>query len=1049
MKKRKRSYLKGIALFFINMIVLSIFSQNITVSGNVTDDTGETVIGATVIVVGDANNGTVTDIDGNYTLSGVSSDGSLQVSFVGMSAQVVHVNGRSMITVLMTSDAELLDEVVITALGIERDKKSLGYSMQEVGGTDLVDAREANIANALSGKVSGLQIVRGAGGPSGSSKIVLRGNNSLTGDNQPLIVIDGMPMDNFTDGADVDMWGTGDGRDFGSGIGDLNADDIESMSVLKGASAASLYGSRAGNGVILITTKKGGESKGAGITVNSSIGFESILAKPELQDAFAQGSYGNYNRLSRFSWGPKIEGQMVEDWRREQSPLQSYDNVGNYFNTGIVSNHNIAFSKLINKTAVFASITRYDNKSIVPHTDINRSTFTVRANSVLDKQERFKIDTKVSYVNSNAENRPMGGIEAQNNSFYTLWTLPRNLDIRDFNPSIDDDGNQLWWDDQTAQGNPWWSIQYGKNFDSRDRFMGFMSLSYDIAEWLNAEVKGGTDYYTTKKEVKIHTGGILRPEGNYSKSITEAFENNFSFLIKARQDNLIDKLGGDFTLGGNIMHQKNDGMGGNSGALVVPNLFSLNNGEDKPDVWQSYSEKKINSLYGALQLNWDGYIFIDATLRNDWSSTMHKDNRSFLYPSISFSSVVTDMISNNGGSLPDFLTFAKVRASYAEVGNDLAPYQLYNSYWIGKADSPHDQTTAGSNSVMYDPFVVNELIKSYEAGVDFRFLDNRLGLDFTWYRTNAINQLIDLPMDPFSGYKDKKINAGNIQNEGIEVMFKADIFRNNNGFNWTFNANMSKNKNSLIELAEGIEEYSLGNVDDLKIVAMAGGRYGEIYGKKMLRVEDEDSPHFGEVIVDDGGLPLKGNNWEYLGNQQPDWMLGINNMFSYKNLTLNFLLDMKFGGKIFSGTTVYNHTFGVAKETVVDGERAEFVVDGVLHNEDGTYSKNTEAVSPQDYWTRVAATGNLGITDEFTYDASSIRLRNIKLGYKLPSSWFNNAPINGIDVSLIGNNVWLIHSNVPGIDPESVMGVATNAIGMEMGSPPTLRSFTFNVSLKF
>ncbi len=1050
MKEKRPFYLKGIILFLVNMIAFSIFSQNITVSGTVTDDTGESVIGATVIVVGDASRGTVTDIDGNYTLSGVPSDGSLQFSYVGMTLQVVAVNGRSNIDVLMTSDTELLDEVVITALGIERDKKSLGYSMQEVGGTELVDSREPNIANALSGKVSGLQIVRGAGGPSGSSKIVLRGNNSLTGDNQPLIVIDGMPMDNFTDGADVDMWGTGNGRDFGSGIGDLNPDDIESMSVLKGASAAALYGSRAGNGVILITTKRGGKTKGAGITVNSRLGFESLLTKPELQNTFAQGSYGNYNRLSRVSWGPKIEGQMVEDWRGTQSPLESYNNIDNFFNTGVVSNHNISFSKLINKTSVFASITRYDNKSVVPHTDMDRTTFNVRATSMLDEQEKLKIDTKVSYVKSNAENRPIAGIQAQNNSFYTLWTLPTNLDIRDFNPSIDSNGKQIWWDDaSTPQGNPWWNLQYGKNFDSRDRFMGFMSLSYDITNWLNTEIKAGTDYYTTKKEEKIHTGGVVQPPGSYSKSISEAFENNFSFLVKAQKDNLIDRLGGYLTVGGNLMHQKNDGMGGNSGSLVVPNLFSLNNGEDKPSVWQSYSEKKINSLYGSAQLNWGSYLFLDATLRNDWSSTMHKDNRSFLYPSISLSGVVTDMITQNGGTIPKWLTFAKIRGSYAEVGNDLSPYQLYNTYSIGKADSPHDQTTASPGSILFDPYVVNELIKSYEFGVDFRFFENRLGLDFTWYRTNATNQLINLPMDSFSGYKDKKINAGNIQNEGIEIMLNADIFRNNNGFNWTLNANMSQNENRMIELVEGVKEYSLGTVDDLKIVAMAGGKYGEIYGKKMMRVDDETSSHYGKVIVDDGGLPLKGNNWEYLGNQQPDWMLGINNMFSYKNLSLGFLLDMKFGGKIFSGTTVFNHTFGVASQTVVNGERAEFVVDGVVDNGDGTYSANTKKVLPEDYWNRVAATGNLGITDEFTYDASSIRLRNVRIGYKLPSRWFNNIPIIGADVSLIGNNVWLIHSNTPGVDPESVMGVGTNAIGMEMGSPPTMRSFTFNVSLKF
>ncbi|WP_163325927.1 SusC/RagA family TonB-linked outer membrane protein [Draconibacterium mangrovi] len=1019
-----------------------------TVTGTVTGDDGLGIPGVSVVQQG-TGNGTSTDIDGHYTIS-VPGDAVLIFSFVGMKTIEEAVNNRSSIDITLVTDAVGLDEVVVTALGIQRDKKSLGYAMQEIGGTELVDAREPNLANTLSGKVSGLQVVRGAGGPAGSSKIILRGNNSLTGSNQPLVVVDGMPIDNFTDGAQVDMWGSGAGRDFGSGIGDLNPDDIESMSVLKGASAAALYGSRAGNGVILIVTKKGRKTKGAGITINSRVGFESLLTQPDIQDVFGQGSYGTYDRLSRQSWGPKAEGQMVEDWQGNQSPLQTYDNLDNFLRTGIVSNQNVSYSQMINKTNIFASLTRYDNRSVIPETHIDRSTFTMRATSLFGENERWKFDSKATFIKSNAENRPLAGIAAQNNSFYTMYTLPVSIDIRDFNPSIDEDGNQIWWDDaSTPQGNPWWNLQYGKNNDTRDRLIGFMSLAYDFTDWLNAEIKGGTDYYTTKKEEKIHTGGIVRPSGVYSKNIDEAFENNFSFLIKAQKDQLVDRLGGFLTLGGNMMHQKSNGMGGNSGDLVVPNLFSLNNGVDKPSVSQRYSEKKINSLYGAVQLSWDGYVFVDATLRNDWSSTMHKDNRSFLYPSVSVSGIITDMITQNGGSVPEWLTFAKIRGSYAEVGNDLPPYQLYNTYSIGKSNSPHDQTTAAPGSILYDPSVVNELIKSYEAGIDLRFVDNRLGLDFTWYKTNATNQLINLPMDSFSGYQSRKINAGNIQNKGIEIMLTADIFRQKGGFNWTVNANMSKNENKILELADGVEEYSLGTVDDLKIVAMVGGNYGEMYGKKMVRVDDEASQYYGMVVVDESGLPLKGSDWEYLGNQQPDWMLGITNMFSYRNVNLSVLLDMKFGGKIFSGTTAFTHSRGTAAATVVNGEREDFVVEGVVQNEDGSYAVNDVAVSPQDYWGRVSATGNLGITDEFTYDASSIRIRNIKLGYTLPSRWFSNIPINGADISVIGNNIWLIHSDTPGIDPESVIGVGTNAIGMEMGSPPTMKSYTFNVSLKF
>jgi len=1048
--KRKVSWLKRCLLLFPTLILgMFLHAQNLKVTGAVTSsDDGQPMPGVSVVEKG-TTNGTITDIDGVYNIS-IPQGSTLVFSFVGMASQEVIVSAQTTIDIVLVSSTEGIDEVVVTALGIKREKKSLGYAVQEIGSDAIVDARETNLANTLSGKVSGVQIVRGAGGPAGSSKIILRGNNSLTGDNQPLIVVDGMPINNFTDGAEVDQWGSGDGRDFGSGIGDLNSDDIESMSVLKGASAAALYGSRAGNGVILITTKKGSKSKGAGITINSRIGFESLLTQPELQNVYGQGADGIYDQLSRRSWGPKAEGQLVEDWEGNQSPLNTYDNVDNFYNTGIVSNHNISYSQQVNNTSVFGSLTRYDNKSVIPDTDMDRTTFTIRVNSEFGENERWKFDSKVSYINSNSENRPLPGIAAQNNTFYTLWTMPRSIDIRDFNPSIDEEDNQIWWDDaSTPQGNPWWNLQYGKNIDRRDRFIGFMSLAYEFTHWLNAEIKGGTDYYTTKKEEKIHTGGVVRPSGLYRKDFDEAYENNLSFLIRAEREDIVDRLGGFLTIGGNLMEQKSNGIGGNSGDLVVPNLFSLNNGEDPPTVSERYSHKKINSLYGSLQLNWDDYVYLDATLRNDWSSTLHKDNRSFLYPSISVSALVTDIIDKNGGSVPVWLTFAKIRASYAEVGNDLPPYQLYNTYKIDKSNSPHDQTTAASGDILFDSSVVNELIKSYELGVDLRFINNRLALDFTWYKTNATNQLINLPLDPFSGYKSKKVNAGNIENKGIEIMLNADIYRNHNGFNWTLNANMSKNTNKMIELADDVEEYSLGTVDDLKIVAVVGGEYGEMYGKKMERVSDESSMHFGKIVVDESGLPQKGQEWEYLGNQQPDWMLGVTNMFSYKNVSMSVLLDMKFGGKIFSGTTVFTHSLGVASGTVVNGERADFIVDGVVEAEDGSYSANTVAVSPEQYWGRVASTGNLGITDEFTYDATSIRIRNIKIGYKLPSKWFDNLPIISADVSLIGNNVWLIHSDTPGVDPESVIGVGTNAIGMEMGSPPTMRSYTFNVSLKF
>lgn len=1022
---------------------IDISQQDTKVTGVVEDEFGP-VAGASVVIKG-TTNGTMTDMDGHFTLEGVKKGDIIQISFIGFATQDIPYTGQTTLNVKMQEDTQKLDEVVVTALGMKRDKKALGYAMQELKGDELLSSREPNLANSLSGKVSGLQIVRSSNGVGGSSKIVLRGNSSLTGSNQPLIVVDGTPMDNFTGGVD-DVWGNS-GADMGNGLSDINPEDIESMTVLKGASAAALYGSRAGNGVILITTKSGKKNEGIGITVNAGITTESIFLKPDMQNSFGQGSVGAYDNQSRLSWGPKAEGQMVTDWLGRQVPLQTYDNIDAFFRTGTSFNEGVSFQQNIKGTSVFTSINRSDDAGITPESKLNKTNITLRATTFLDEAEKWKIDAKVNYINMNAHNRPIQGVNPSN-AFNTIYNLPRSLNVKEFKNSVDEDGNMIWWDaSKNPQENPYWVTKFRQNNDTRNRLLGNVALKYAPTNWFDIELRGGTDYYTTTKNEKVYAGGNTSPRGLYNEGSETFYENNYSFLATARKDNLIDRLGGFVTFGGNLMMQKRTKMNASAGELLVPNLFSLNNGVNKPTVTSELIRRKMNSLYGSLQLNWDGYLFLDVTARNDWSSTMSKANRSYFYPSVSLSAVISDMLPKIGGSMPEWFTFAKVRASFAEVGNDLDPYQLYNNFTVGKDENGN--TTAAPGNVLFDSTVRSELIKSWEAGFDVRFFNNRLGLDAAWYKTNATRQLLNLPMDPFSGYSSRKVNAGNIQNEGVEVSLNGAILDNPKGLSWNATAQFSLNRNKIIDLYPGVTLYDIKTLDAIQIVAVQGSYYGDIYGQTFQRVEDKNSPYYGQQIVGEDGLPLITTDKSKVGNQSPDWMLGLTNNFAYKGFNLSFLIDFRIGGDLYSATASNLYSRGNAAGTVVNGGRESFVVpNSVVQTPDG-YKENTVAVTPQNYWERIGSTGNYGLPEMYTYDATNIRLRNITLGYDFNRAMLKKTPFQRLRLSATCNNVWMIHYNLPGIDPESVSATNTNATGFENGAAPTSRSFTFNVTVGF
>lgn len=1022
-------------------------AQQRTVTGTVSDEQGTPISNVSYVLKGTQAGG-VTGEDGNFSIAINGNKAILVFTSVGYNAKEVAVGNSSSIAVVLTKVENQMDAVVVTALGIKRQARSLGYAVQEVKGETLAGMKESNITNALTGQVAGLQVMKSSSGPAGSAKILLRGFNSLTGDNQPLIVIDGVPMNNFVGQTNSDYWNPS--LDMGNGLSDLNPDDVASISVLKGPSAAALYGTRAGNGVILITTKTGKKQRGAGVTITSSLGFENPFMKADMQNSFGQGTNGIFNPGSGASWGPKIEGQQVKNWDSTTSPLAARNNIDNFLQTGLVSNHNISFQQTLGKISFYTSYNRVDNKSMIPGANLIRNNVTARTVAKLGANEKLTVDAKIQYNNTEANNRPMSGVN-DNNAFRLLNLFPRSLDITGFKNPLRPGGSMLWYGSGNGV-NPYWSQKYNLNKDIRDRYMLNGTVRYEFTNWLTGEIRMGSDMYTTNGETKTYAGSPLSTNGSFSMSKSSYQETNYSTMFTAKKDDLFGKIGGQLMVGGNLMNQKSSSLSANAPALQVPNLFSINNNTGSPNVSQGFGHKKINSVYSSAQLSYDGFLFIDGTFRNDWSSALSSFNRSFFYPSVSASLVFSDLIAKST-DLPSWFSYGKLRAAYSSVGNDLPAYQLYNTYSIYK--DPKGVTSAGSNWTFYNDSVKNELIKNIEYGAELRFFKNRLSVDFTYYKSNAINQLIGLPLDPMSGFGSRMINAGNIQNKGFELVLNGQILTNPDGFSWNTILNLSRNKTKILNLADelGVTSYQLGGFDNLKIMAISGSYYGDIYGSTFKRVTDPNSPYLGQLIVkSDNGLPQRGDAYVKLGNQQANMLIGFTNQLSYKNFNLSFLIDGRFGGQMFSATNYFMQTGGTAAATVVDGDRKKFVVSGVkevvTNGKVTGYEKNTTEVAPQQYWGSLGG-GNLGIQERNVYDATSVRLRNIQLNYRLPNTLVNRIGMQGATLGVSCNNVWMIKSYMNGVDPESVFSLGTNAVGFENMAPPTSRTVFINLSVNF
>jgi len=1020
---------KILLIFTMCFALLSSAIAQQTVTGTVIDEDGIGIPGVSIIQNG-TSNGTITNLDGGYTLQ-VPSEATIVFSFVGMQAVKETVNGRSTIDVTMEDSQIGLEEVVVTALGISKEKKSLGYAVTEIGSDEISLVKDHNPANSLAGKVAGVVVTQGTGGPGGGSRVIIRGNNSITGNNQPLIVVDGVPIDASGSNSGGSVYNS---TISGGGITDINPDDIESITVLKGPNAAALYGSRAGNGVLLVTTKKGTRGKGLGVTVNSNITFDSPMILPEYQNEYGQGSQGNVPgnltdlKNSSSSWGPKLDGSSQLYYTGENRPYVAQpDNFENFFETGAKYVNSLALDGGGEDYSVRFSYTNNMTQSMMPNSDLKSHNFNLR--SLIDLSDKLKLDAKATYFTQLLNNRVSQGSEGV---LSTIIGMPRNIDIEDLKVFQNPEESLNSISFGSLGSNPYWMLQHDRNENTRERILGFAKATYEFNEYLSAFVRVGTDVTAIKSESVNQPGHHFYTSGRLSFSNSRTAETNADFLLMFKKD-----LNEDFNLavniGGNHSYRTYEGMSIYGEDFKIPTRATVANAVVQRPSYSPLSEKIINSTYGQLSLSYQNYMYLDVTGRNDWSSTLGEGNRSYFYPSVTGAVLVNEIFDPE----EDLFNLLKVRASWANVGNDTSPYQL-NSYYNLASDGYLGLTQLSRPSVKFNDELKPENIASLEFGLEGSMFDNRMFFDFSYYSIKTTDQIYDVPVPASTGYSTFRENIGEMTNKGLELLV-GGIPVSTDDFSWEVSANMSQNKNELVELTEELESHVLNttNSGNVRIQATVGGGYGDIYGT-VWRTNDA-----GQIVVDANGRPQSSTDKELLGNAQPDWIGGVTNTLTYKNFALRFLIDARIGGEIYSQTNASLVGSGSTFETLEFRENG-ITVDGVVLQADDTYSANTTKISAQDYWGAVS-----GIASENIYKQTNVRLREFVLSYKVPNSILANTFIKGANVGLVGRNLFFLYKEIDHVDPEASLGTGNSGMGILSNNLPTARSVGFNVNIKF
>lgn len=1027
----------------------TITDQEQTVSGTITDGS-EPIIGATVKVKGDKNLGAVTDLDGHFTLR-VKPGTIIEVSYVGYKTQTL--KAQEGMTIVLKEDTKALDEVVVTALGIKRDRKALGYGVGEVKGEELKKAKETNVINSLAGKVAGLVVSQTAGGASGSTRVVLRGNTEMTGNNQPLYVVDGVPLDNTNFGSA----GTNGGFDLGDGISSINPDDIESMSVLKGPAASALYGSRASHGVILITTKKAAKDK-MSVEYNGSLTFDTQLAKwNNTQKVYGMGSNGKYSidavSNTNKSWGPKADGtNMLKYFDGVERPyLIIPDNVSDFFRTGLTATNTAVVGMNNGKTGVRFTFTDMRNKDIVPKTNMSRDIFNLRANTTMGKVD---FDFSANYTRENVKNRPALG-DSKSNVGKNLMTLATTYNQEWLKTYQDENGDYSNWNGMDPYNvNPYWDLYKNNNNSNKDIVRLTGKSVWNITKHFRLQATLGADLnWFTFNDFKAPT----TPGFEAGRLQISNFRNRmYNFELLALYNNTWGAFDFNATAGGNIYKVNNQTTVTTAQDMQirdVVNITSFNETSIEPSSYR----KRINSLFGSASLGWKHMLYMDATLRGDQSSTLPTSNNTYIYPSFSGSFVFSELLHAD-----NVMPYGKLRMSWAQVGSDTDPYQLGLVYTKSKYTYPGYTIGYISNSTIPNKDLKPTKTNSFEIGLETKFLRNRIGLDVTYYTQKSRNQIMGMATSWTSGYTYRLINAGEIDNKGIEITLNTRPIQTKD-FSWDLNFNFSKNSNKVVRLVDGMDMFELEKATwlDVQVAAKVGENFGSIVGPDFKRNAA------GQVLIDPStGLPEYDKSNHVLGNASWDWTGGVTTTLSYKNLSLNAIFDIKVGADLYSMSERAAYESGKAKATLQGRDewyRSEeqreaagiakgaanwkptggFVAPGVIDNGDGTYRPNDIFINPEDYWMSVCRNA----PSMFIYDNSYIKCRELTLTYQVPATWLHNW-IKGLSVSFVARNPFIVWKNIPDIDPDSNYN-NTTGMGLEYGSLPSRKSYGFNVNIKF
>ncbi len=1023
-----------------------------TISGVVADEQGEPLYGASVLVTG-TTVGTTTDFDGKYSINVPTSATSIEISYTGFTTQEVPIGASNVIDVTLAEGIQITD-IVVTALGVSKDEKAIGYAVQQVSGDELTAARESNIVNSLNGKIAGVQITNSSGAVGASSRIVLRGASSIVGNNEPLFVVDGIPIDNTSYGSS-DASG---GFDAPSGIADINPDDIESMSVLKGPSAAALYGIRAANGVILITTKKGSNNKGLGISFNANVSYETPLRLPSFQNSYGGG--GNQNNYQWVdgstgsggvdeSWGPALDAGLnfvqFDSYKNggKPSPWVSHpNNIRDFYDIGVTQNYGLSFSGGTENVSYRLSMGNQKQKGMVPNTSIEK--INLGGNTHIKVTDKFDAGFRIMYIKQTSDNLPTGGYDNENPVQQMIWSQ-RQVDftkLKDYeNLPLSPDGTAaagtpLNWNTR-FQNNPYWVLANNVNKLNKDRVIGGLNFGYQFTEGLRADLSTGVDYFASVITTQKAKGSNEYPDGYFDETDRNFQETNSQLTLAYNKDFTQD-LSFELTVGGNKMNRRYNRLYSQAPALELPGLYTLSNLKSGSTAvnTKTIRNSAINSLFFTTQVGFLHAIYLDITGRKDWASVLPKENNSFFYPSVSLGVVASDLFSMD----KNIFSYLKVRGSWSKVGGigALSPYNLAQTFPF-REEAWGSTLLPFSSNTLRNPNLFSEAVVGTEFGLEYKGFKNRIRFDATYYDQTSKDLLVKLEVSAASGFIYAWDNVGEMRNKGIELLFGADVIRQKD-FNFGFDITFAKNDNEVVTLGNA-DAMILGGQWNVDVQAIAGKPYGVLFGPGYLRSPDGK-------IVHKNGKPVIDTKNKILGNITPDWTGGITFNLGWKAFSFNTIIDAKMGGDMYSMTSTWGRYAGVLEETLL-GREEGIVGDGVKNigtADNPKYVPNDVVVTAEEY--NKAAYSN-SVAEGSVFDASYVKLRQLMLGYKLPKKLLSRVNLSNATFSLVGRNVALLYAPIPHIDPESAFGSSNGLQGIEFGQLPSAKSFGFNLNINF